>query len=98
MVNTLSTTIKLSKETKRLLTHVLIKLENELGRRLSYDEVIRILIRRSKIRNPEPLLELMKMKVPKEMVKRAHELLEEEAELEEEVYRRRYCIRYEHPN
>ena len=98
MVNTLSTTIKLSKDTKRLLTNVLIKLENELGRRLSYDEVIRILIRRSKIRNPEPLLELMKMKVPKEMVKRAHELLEEEAELEEEVYRRRYCTRYEHPN
>ena len=98
MVNTLSTTIKLSKETKRLLTNVLIKLENELGRRLSYDEVIRILIRRSKIRNPEPLLELMKMKVPKEIVRRAHELLEEEAELEEEVYRRRYCTRYEHPN
>ena len=42
----LSTTIKVSRETKELLTKVLIKLESELGRRLSYDDVIKILVKR----------------------------------------------------
>ncbi len=93
MVYTLST-IRLSRETKELLTDVLIKLEGELGRRLSYDDVIRILIRRSRVRNPELLLRLMEMRVSREIVEEAHRLLEEEAGFEEEVFRRRYRARY----
>lgn len=96
MVYTLSTTIKLSRGTKELLTDVLIRLESELGRRLSYDDVIRILIRRSGVRNPRLLLKLVEMKVPREVVEEARELLGEEAKLEEEVFRRRYRARYEY--
>ena len=92
----MSTTIRLSKETKEMLTDVLIRLEKELGRRLSYDEVIRILIRRSRARNPRLLLKLVSMSVPEEVVKEAHRLLEEEVWLEEEAFRRRYRGRYEH--
>jgi len=97
-VYTLSTTIKLSKRTKELLTDVLIKLESELGRRLSYDEVIKILIERGKTRNPRLLLKLAEMKVSRETVEEAHRLLEEETEFEEEVFRRRYRTRYECSN
>lgn len=86
----MSTTIKLSKKTKELLTDVLIELEGELGRRLSYDDAIRILIRRSRARDPRPLLKLMEMKVPGETAEEAHRLLREEAKLEEEIFRRRY--------
>jgi|GEM_PF-1578433 len=98
MVYTLSTTIKLSKATKELLTDVLIELESELRRRLSYDDVIRILIRRSRARNPKLLQKLIEMEVSKEVVERARRLLEEETELEEEVFRRRYCDRYKYFN
>ena len=98
MVYTLSTTIKLSKATKELLTDVLIELESELRRRLSYDDVIRILIRRSRARNPKLLQKLIEMEVSKEVVERAHRLLEEETKLEEEVFRRRYCDRYKYFN
>jgi len=94
----LSTTVKLSKRTKELLTDVLIRLESELGRRLTYDDVIKILIRRSRIRNPKSLLRLMEMKVSKKVVERAHKLLEEEAKFEEELFRRRYSIRYKYSN
>jgi len=94
----LSTTIKISKETKELLTRVLIKLEGELGRRLSYDDVIRILVKRSKVRNPKFLLKLVEMEVPREIVRKAHELLEEEVKFEEEVFRRRYRARYGYSN
>ena len=91
----MSTTIKVSKKTKDLLTKVLIKLESELGRRLDYDEVIRILIDRVRIRNPEYLRKLMRMSVPEEVVRKAHELLKEEARLEEGVFKRRYGSRHE---
>lgn len=44
MKYTLSTTIKVSRKTKELLTRVLARLEAELSRGLTYDDVIRILI------------------------------------------------------
>jgi len=93
MVYILST-IRLSRETKKLLTDVLIRLEDELGKRLSYDDVIRILIRRSKVRNPRLLLMLMETEVSEEIVEKAHKLLEKETEIEEEVFRRRYRAKY----
>lgn len=93
----MSTTIKLSRETKELLTDALIRLEGELGRRLSYDEVIRILIRRSGVRSPRLLLRLAEMRAPRRVVEEAHRLLEGEAELEEEAFERRYGARHERP-
>lgn len=39
------TSIRVKKDTKRLLEKVLIDLESRLGRRLDYDEVLRILAR-----------------------------------------------------
>ncbi len=96
MVYTLSTTIRVSKRTKDLLTKVLIKLENELGRRLDYDEVIRILVERSGIRNPELLLRLKEMSVSREIVEEAHKLLEEETRFEERVFERRYGSRHKY--
>ncbi len=95
---TLSTTIKVSRETKNLLTRVLTKLEAELGRRLTYDDVIRILIEKSGFRNPEFLLKLKGMGVPLSVVKEAHRILEEEVKLEEEAYERRYGVRYKRSN
>lgn len=94
----MSTTIKVSKKTKDLLTKVLIKLESELGRRLDYDEVIRILIDRVRNRNPECLRKLMRMSVPEEVVRGAHELLREEGRLEEGGFKRRYGFRHECSN
>lgn len=93
----MSTTIKLSKKTKELLTDTLIRLENELGRRLSYDDAIRILIERSRGRNPGLLLRLMDMEAPGELAEEARRLLEGEAALEEKAFRGRYRSRYEHP-
>ncbi|RLG84310.1 MAG: hypothetical protein DRO40_01810 [Thermoprotei archaeon] len=91
----MSTTIRVSKRTKDLLTKVLIKLENELGRRLDYDEVIRILVERSGIRNPELLLRLKEMSVSREIVEEAHKLLEE-TRFEERVFERRYGSRHKY--
>ena len=39
------TSIRVRKETKRLLEKVLIDLESRLGRRIDYDELLRILAR-----------------------------------------------------
>ena len=89
------TTIRLSKGTKALLTDLLIELERELGRRLSYDDVIRILAARARARNPKLLQELVRMRVPGRLVEEARKLLEREAEYEEEAFRRRYRHRYE---
>jgi len=94
MVYTLSTTIRISEKTKNILTKVLIRLESELGRRLDYDEVIRILIERSGFRKPELLLRLKEMRVPREVVVEARRILEEESKFEEEVFKRRYGFRY----
>ncbi len=88
------TTIRITRKTKEILTRELIRLENELGRRLDYDEAIRILIERSRPRRPELLLRLKKMKVSEHIVSKAHEMLEEEAKLEEEFFERRYGARY----
>lgn len=95
-MRTSSTTIRVSEKTKNMLTKVLIRLENELGKRLDYDDVIRILIERSGFRKPELLLRLKEMSVPEEVVEKAHKLLEEESRLEEEVFKRRYRLRYKH--
>jgi len=94
MVYALSTTIRVSERTKKMLTKVLISLESELGRRLDFDEVIRILIERSGFRKPELLLRLKEMSVPREVAEKAHEILEREVGFEEEVFERRYGFRY----
>jgi len=94
MVCALSTTIRVSEKTKSMLTKVLIRLESELGRRLDYDEVIRILIERSGFRRPELLLRLKEMRVPRRVVVEARRILEEESRFEEEVFKRRYGFRY----
>jgi hypothetical protein len=96
MVYTLSTTIRVSKKTKDLLTKVMIRLENELGKRLDYDEVIRILIERSMVRRPELLLRLKSMSVSEEISEKAHKLLSEERGIEEKSFERRYGTRYKH--
>ena len=96
MVYTLSTTIRVSKKTKELLTKTMIKLENELGRRLDYDDVIRILIERSKTRRPELLLKLKEMSVPSEVAEKARELLRKERRAGEKLVERRYSARYKH--
>ncbi len=91
MVYTLSTTIRISKGTKKLLDKMLIELENELGRRLSYDEAIKILIERAKTRKrPELLLELLEMKGSEELSEKAQKILREERRREIEIYKRRY--------
>ncbi|MEM0459537.1 MAG: hypothetical protein QXZ31_06685 [Thermofilaceae archaeon] len=92
-----STAIRVSKETKELVTEVLVKLEEELGMRLTYDEVIRVLVRRSGVRNHSLLLKLADMSVPEEVVVEARNLLEGETELEMGVFERRYGSRYERP-
>ena len=94
MVYILSTTIRISKRTKELLTKVLIELENELGRRLDYDDVIKILIERSKARRPKLLLKLKEMSVSEEIVGEARRLLGEERGIEERSFERRYGVRY----
>ena len=96
MVYIVSTTIRVSRKTKNLLTEVLIRLESELGRRLDYDDVIRILIERSGFRNSNLLLKLKEMSVPEEIVKKAHEILERETKFEEEIFKRRYGLRYKY--
>ncbi len=80
MVYILSTTIRVSRRTKDLLTRVLIELENELGRRLDYDDVIRILIEKSKVKKPELLLKLKEMGISEEIAREARKLLEKEKE------------------
>ncbi len=92
-----TTTIRVSKKTKDLLTKILIKLESELGRRLDYDDVIRILIERSRARKPELLRTLKEMSVSTEIAERSHRMLEEESRFEEEVFKRRYSSRYKCP-
>ncbi|MEB3779091.1 MAG: hypothetical protein GSR85_02500 [Desulfurococcales archaeon] len=76
----MSTTIRVSRRTKDLLTRVLIELENELGRRLDYDDVIRILIEKSKVKKPELLLKLKEMGISEEIAREARKLLEKEKE------------------
>lgn len=90
----MATTIKLSKETKKKLLEVKSRLEEELGRRLSFDEAIRILIEKSRPKEPGLLLRLAGMEVPGSIAEKARILLEGEADAEEEAYRRRYSIRY----
>ena len=82
----LSTTIRVSRRTKDLLTRVLIELENDLGRRLDYDDVIRILIEKSKVKKPELLLKLNEMSVSEEIAREARKLLEEEKRSEERFF------------
>jgi len=92
MVYTLSTTIRISKETKKLLTNIMIKLEAELGKRLDYDDVIRILINRCRTKNPHLLMRLINMEVSGEIVEKAHKLLREERISERRIIKRRYGI------
>ncbi len=95
MMYMLSTTIRVSRKTKELLTRVMLKLEGELGRRLDYDDVIRILIERSGELKPMLLQKLKEMSIPEELVSRAREMLREERR-REEVFERRISSRYKH--
>ncbi len=92
MVYTLSTTIRISKETKKLLTNIMIKLEAELGKRLDYDNVIRILINRYRTKNPHLLMRLINMEVNGKIVEKVHKLLREERISERRIIKRRYGI------
>ncbi len=92
MVYTLSTTIRISRETKKLLTDIMIRLEAELGKRLDYDEVIRILINRYRAKKPHLLMQLINMEVDREIVEKAHKLLREERVRERSIVEGRYSI------
>lgn len=92
MMYALSTTIRISKETKKLLTDVMIKLEAELGKRLDYDDVIRILINRCRTKNPHLLMQLISMEVSREVVEKAHKLLREERISERSIIKGGYGI------
>ncbi len=87
------TTIRVSKKTKELLDRLVIELERELGRRLSYDEALRMLIERSlRAKRPELLLQFMSRRFSDKTVKDLQEIVRIERARENEIARRRYCI------
>ncbi len=69
--------IRVRRETARLLERKLRELEDQLGRRLDYDELLRILVRRSTAR-PELLRALVENPVPGYRSDEAQELLRRE--------------------
>ena len=71
------TTIKVRKETKELLERTLIDFEAKLGKRLDYDELIRLLVIRAKGR-PQMLKLLIERPVEEHNTERAQRLLREE--------------------
>ncbi|MHA1205692.1 MAG: hypothetical protein K9W45_04295 [Candidatus Heimdallarchaeum aukensis] len=52
----MSTTIQIKKETKEALFNIKNRLERELGRRLSYDEVIEYLLEKNESTFPKKVL------------------------------------------
>ncbi len=87
------TTIRVSKKTKELLDRLVIELERELGRRLSYDEALRMLIERSlRAKRPELLLQFMSKRFSDKTVKDLQEIVRIERARENEIAQRRYCI------
>ncbi len=69
--------IRVRRETARLLERKLRELEDRLGRRLDYDELLRILVRRSAAR-PELLRALVENPVPGYSSEEAQGLLRRE--------------------
>ncbi len=91
MVYILSTTIRVSRETKKELDKVLAILEKELEKRLDYDEVIRILIRRSRIlKKPELLAQFLVVETDEEESKIIQDMLRRERRRDLEIERKRY--------
>lgn len=73
------TSIRVRRETKRLLEKTLIDLEARLGRRLDYDDVIRILAQRARGK-PELLMLLTQNPVEEHDTDKAQRLLRRERE------------------
>lgn len=73
------TSIRVRKETKELLEKTLIDLEARLGRRLDYDDVIRILAQRARGK-PELLMLLTQNPVKENDTDKAQRLLRRERE------------------
>ncbi len=73
------TSIRVRRETKRLLEKTLIDLEARLGRRLDYDDVIRILALRPRGK-PELLMLLTQNPVEEHDTDKAQRLLRRERE------------------
>lgn len=71
------TSIRVRKETKKLLERVLIDLESRLGRRLDYDELLRILARGAEAK-PWLLRWLIENPVERHDTDRAQRLLRSE--------------------
>ena len=87
------TTIRISRRTKELLDRLVIELERELGRRLSYDEALKILLKRNlRAKRPELLLRFMSRRFSDETVKELHEILRVERARENEITQRRYGV------
>ena len=78
------TTIKLKKETKELLERVLIDFESELGTRLDYDDVIRLLVTKVTQR-PQLLLSLFQSPVKGHNTNEAQRLLREERQRDDRL-------------
>ena len=87
----MSTTIRISRRTKRELDKVLAALEREAERRLSYDEVIRILVSRSRIlKRPELLAYFLAPEAGEEISEMVQSMLREERRRDLSVEQRRY--------
>ncbi len=71
------TSIRVRRNTKKLLEKALIELEAELGRRLDYDELIQILALRAQA-NPQLLKLLIENPVKEHDTEKAQELLRRE--------------------
>ena len=71
------TSIRVRRDTKELLEKTLIEFEAELGRRLDYDELIRILALRAQA-NPQLLKLLIKNPVKEHDTEKAQDLLRRE--------------------
>ena len=73
------TSIRVRRETKRILEKTLIDLEARLGRRLDYDDVIRILAQRARGK-PELLMLLTQNPIEEHDTDKAQRLLRRERE------------------
>ena len=76
------TTIRVTRETKRLLERVLVEVEARLGRRLDYDELLRMLAARARLR-PGLLLWLLENPVEGHDTEEALHVLREERKRDE---------------
>ncbi|MEB3859754.1 MAG: hypothetical protein LRS43_00930 [Desulfurococcales archaeon] len=71
------TSIRVRRDTKRLLEKTLIEFEAMLGRRLDYDELLRLLVERARVK-PWLLRRLLESPVEEHDTRRAQEMLRAE--------------------